>query len=554
MKLTNNLLYFDIYSKTASFYYNNQEKIGSKFGLFLTILYVLTSLTIITYYLIIAFQRSEIKEYDSSIYEQEVTKININSNNLYFAFGLEDPVTSNRYIDETIYYPQILFIDRIKINGEFHTIEKKELEYDRCKEEGFGQNYQHFLTKGELNNSYCLKNFDFNLTFAGGYKYEKMAYIRIKIFPCKNHTKNNNYCKPQEVIDSYLTSGYFSILIKDFSLNPLNYSNPVIPNLQNLFTTIDRRLYKNFIIDFGITEINTDIGFFNENIHKEKYLKYRESFDYFFFREEQGINVGNEICNIQLKLDDTITIHTRKYTKISEIFPKIGGYMNLIYIIFSFFSILINQFNLELKIINGIFDFNLKENKMVFKLSSFDFNSFKVTNVNKSVIITSQKNLENFKFDFNKYKSKHKNDNSNSFGSNNLDDSDSKKITDIQNNNKTKTLNKNMKSNSKKFITRKSNENYPKFNLFINDKEDKKNVLDYKDNININLFDYFCRRKNKNIKQSIQLYNLGIGFYRKLMDVIHVFVLLLITEKVLFNNYKQQIYYFLKDNKFLFTK
>ena len=111
-----------------------------------------------------------------------------------------------------------------------------------------------------------------------------------------------------------------------------------------------------------------------------------------------------------------------------------------------------------------------------------------------------------------------------------------------------------MKSNPKKFISRKSNENYPKFNLFINDKEDKKNVLDFKDNININLFDYFCRRKNQNIKQSIQLYNLGIGFYRKLMDVIHVFVLLLITEKVLFNNYKQQIYYFLKGNKFLFTK
>ena len=562
MKLKDKLLYFDIYSKTASFYYNNQEKIGSKFGLFLTILHVIAALIIIIYYLIIAFQRSELKEYQSSTYAKDMPMINIDSNNLFFAFGLEDPATSNRYIDETIYYPQILFIDRFKINGEFQ-INEKELEYDRCKEEDFGLNYQHFLNKGELNNSYCLKNFDYNLTLTGGYKYEKMTYISIKIFPCKNDTNNNYHCKPPKVINSYLTSGYFSIMIKDLGLNPSNYSNPVIPTLQKLFTTIDRRLYKNFFIKFGITEIDTDIGFFNENIHKEKYLKYRESSDYFFFREEQEINDGNdEICTIQLALDETITVQTRKYTKIADIFPQLGGYMNLIYILFSFFSILINQFNLELKIINAIFNFNLKENKMVFKLSSFNLNSLKVTNLNKSVIMTSHKNLENFKFDFNKIRNKNKNknneknDNNNSCASNNLDNSDSKKMTAKQNNNnnKIRTLNNNMKINTKKHIIRKSQENYPKFNLFINDKEDRKDILDFKDNISINLFDYICRRKNHKIKQSIELYNLGIGFYRKIMDIIHVFVLLLITEKVLFKNNKQQIYYYLKDNNFLFNK
>jgi hypothetical protein len=390
-----------------------------------------------------------------------MAKINIDSNNLYFAFGLEDPDTSNRYIDDTIYYPQILFVDRLKINEEFQIIEK-ELEYDRCKEEDFGLNLQHFLNKGELNNSYCLKNFDYNLTFAGGYKYEKMTYISIKIFPCKNDTNNNYHCKPQKVIDSYLTSGYFSILIKDLGLNPSNYSNPVIPTLQKLFTTIDRRLYKNFIINYGITEIDTDTGFFKENIHKEKFLKFRESSDYFFFREEQEINDGNdEICNIQLKLDDTIIVQTRKYTKIADIFPKLGGYMNLIYLLFSFFSILINQFNLELKIINAIFDFNLKENKMVFKLSTFNFNSLKLTNLYERAIISSNKSLKQYKFDFNEFRNKHKNEknekneknyNSNSYTSNNLDNSDSKKINDTQNNNnnKIRTLNKNMKINTKK--------------------------------------------------------------------------------------------------------
>ena len=103
MKAKINLLFFDIYSKRVGFFYNNQEKIGSYFGLILTIIYVLTSLSIFITYLIKTFQRKEIRVYDASIYAQEMPSINIDSNNLYFAFGIEDPINSNRYIDETIY-------------------------------------------------------------------------------------------------------------------------------------------------------------------------------------------------------------------------------------------------------------------------------------------------------------------------------------------------------------------------------------------------------------------------------------------------------------------
>ena len=143
-----NYLNFDMYSKRTSFFYNNQERIGSCYGLFLTIIYILILLSLFLYYLIILFKRKEIKVYDSSMYAQEMPTIDIDSNNLYFAFGLEDPINNNRFIDETIYYPQILFIERVKINGEFKTINKEILNYDRCREENFGKNYQHFFLKG----------------------------------------------------------------------------------------------------------------------------------------------------------------------------------------------------------------------------------------------------------------------------------------------------------------------------------------------------------------------------------------------------------------------
>ena len=97
----------------------------------------------------------------------------------------------------------------------------------------------------------------------------------------KNNTENK--CKPQEEIDKYLTSGYFSILLKDIGLNPSNYSYPVIPTLQDLYTTIDKRFYKNYILTYGLTQVQTDVGLFDERITNDKYIQFKKSFENFVF-------------------------------------------------------------------------------------------------------------------------------------------------------------------------------------------------------------------------------------------------------------------------------
>ena len=494
-KMNFNYLYFDIYSKRASFYFNNQDKIGSNCGLFLTILYILTSIFIFIYYFIQTFERKDIKVYNSNIYSQKMPILNINSNNLYFAFGLEDPITSNRYIDESIYYPQILYIDRIKINGEFKTTTKKALEFERCQERNFGYNYQHFFFKGELNNSYCLKDFNYNLTFAGGYKYERMAYIRIKIFPCVNTTENKNHCKSQEEIDYYLTSSYFSILIKDFGLNPSNYKFPIIPTLQDLFTTVDRRLFRNFKINFGITEVHTDTSFFNEKINIKKYLQYRNTYQTFYFREQQEYLNGKEICIVNLQLDDTIYIQKRTYTKLTEILSKMGGYMQLIYTIFSILSLLINKFNSEIKIINSIFNFNLKEKKMGLKFKSLDLDSVTMLSANKNLIFSHKKSLKNItqlNFRFNNRNEKELDKNDISYVSSVLNISDNKKIINesFNNNNFNPLLQMNkFMFKQKKFKTISSNHYLPKINISLDGPKNVNRNVELKDHLNLNLLD-----------------------------------------------------------------
>ena len=304
----NYYLNFDIYARSPNFYFKKHDKINTCFGTLLTLVYIIVSLTFFIYQSIITIQRKNFKVYDSTIYGQEMPFIDLNSNILYFAFGLEDPQTMSRFIDDSIYVPKIVFVDKAKINDELVTVYQQNLEFEKCNVINFGENYQHLFLEDELNNSYCLKKFDQNLTLAGWYKYERFSYIRIRIYPCVNSTEINFSCKSQEEIDRFMSSGYFSIILKDIGLNPSNYSIPVLPTLQDLYTTIDKRIYKNYILNLGVTEIHTDIGLFQESIKKQKYLQFRKGMETFTFRDEEEYYQGKSVIIAQLKLDDNINV------------------------------------------------------------------------------------------------------------------------------------------------------------------------------------------------------------------------------------------------------
>ena len=510
-----NLLGLDIYARKLGFFYNNSDRISSYSGLFLTFVYVVASMILFIYFMIITAQRKEIRVYDSSFIAQEMPVINLDKNNFYFAFGLENPKTLNRFVDESIYIPEVVYIDRAKINGKFKTINSMTLPVEKCQEGIFGKDYQHLFVVGELSNSYCLKDFNYNLTLQGGFKYEKMSYVRIKIYPCKNSTENN--CKPQEEIDKYLTSGYFSILLKDIGLNPSNYSYPVIPTLQDLYTTVDKRVYKNMILTYGLTQVQTDIGLFDERINNDKYIQFKKEFENFIFMEEEEYSEGTEIIFVQIRLDDHILIQKRTYTKISEIFSRIGGYMQLMNTIFLLISLLINRLGAEIKILNSIFNFNLKENKVSLKYQTF--NSLYSSNDSKFVKNINP-NLSS------------KNKGSSSKDSEINDNTNLYLILKNNNNKNQENVIQYQKDNGKKIIIKKNGNN--------NNKISK----GYTDQLYLNCFDRFCIRKDPRKRKTIQLFNLSSIFYWKRMDIVISFSRSFLIEKLLLKDNINKSYSF----------
>ena len=98
MRKNNGIIIYDLdmYSNRIGFFSNNRERIGSNFGLFLTFIYILASLIIFIIYSIDTIGRKDMRVYDSNIFSNTTPSIEVNSNNMNFAFGLEDPISSNR--------------------------------------------------------------------------------------------------------------------------------------------------------------------------------------------------------------------------------------------------------------------------------------------------------------------------------------------------------------------------------------------------------------------------------------------------------------------------
>ena len=194
-----------------------------------------------------------------------------------------------------------------------------------------------------------------------------MSYIKINIYPCVNSTDNNNHCKPQNIINDYLQSAYFSLRIKDIGFSPFNYSFPTLPIIQYFNTALSKSIFKEYIMYFGIVEINTDIGLLFNKIKKETFLKYTRDFHTFYFQDSEKY-LNKEIFSTQIMLEDYIYHQKRTFTKMSAVLSTTGGYMQFISTIFAIIALLTKKFSLELKLLNSLFNFNISQKKIILSI------------------------------------------------------------------------------------------------------------------------------------------------------------------------------------------
>jgi len=592
-----NFLDLDIYSRRISFFYKGKEKITSRFGFFLTLSYVVISIAIFLYYFIRTICREDVTASDSTIFTDDIPSIEINSEIFNLAFGLEHPTKIARFIDETIYYPEAYYIENIKRNGNFVNNLKLRIKTERCGNLNSGNKFLKLLGTSEFNNSYCLLDFN-NISLKGGFKYTEIGYIKINIYPCVNTSKNNNHCKPRDIIDKFFNNTYFSILAKDTALNPNNFTHPGIPILLNTYTTTNKMIKKDFVVKFAVTEIHTDLGFFSQNIKTEKYLKYNKDFSEFSVINSSNYLSGSEILSMSIRLEDNIFFQKRTYKKMAEVFATTGGYMQLIYSVFAIISLLTKKMNIEKKLLNNLFYFNVKQKKVILSIeykkklnyatsgtiiekTNFDNETkpmkaiTKVSDINKNInyipylakkspmirkyskAMKVERINRNERFNIGSQRKSVSYAKYNNFHKlfNGHHDASKDGLIDILNNQKNNNGIKQTLVNQNKMSFNEPKQddlnNIQMNRLYIRSRSKENENLKKIEkesfcNINFNIFEFYCFWKLTKKKDQIELFKLAFKFFKSQMDIINFFNIIILTQ-IMMKKQSNEKYNFLSE-------
>ena len=548
---------FDMYNNKIGLFFNKKNTLSSYFGLTLTFLYFGFFVSLLVYYTEEIFKKSQLKVYNSIRYPTGTPSINLNNDLFYFAFGAEDPKNTSVFIDVTIYYPRVIYYESIKENNEWHNIGERRLETEKCNINKFSNRHKLLFKNNSLSTNYCVKDFN-NIKLSGSYSYNEISYIKIALYPCKNSTKNNNHCKPQNIIDKYLSSSYISIQMEDIGITPTEYNNPTIPIIKDLYTTIGKGFYKEMTIYYKIVEIENDIGIFNSYTETTKFIKFDTEYDTMYMRDESDYYNGESLCRVIIQLSDTIEVHNRIYGKISEVFAKTGGYMQFINTLFCILSFIFNTYNMNAVLIDNLFDYNLSKNKLILKHDIEKTNKYEEY---KNNIFIPSAYFKNYNKDYKgrnkKSYSKHigqEGEINNSvkcidnpwkseqkmikydFSPNSKQEKFCINITNLNNINKMVYANENIGNSSLSALKKVSNfENVLSLNKNIINIEQKGNIFTNNksileinnqiDRFKLNIFEYYFYRNcfRNCYKKQFYLYEYGLEVIKNQLDIMNVF-------------------------------
>ena len=360
----------DRFGKDPQFYYKKEEKKNTNVGFFFSILYYSLYLGYLGYKIRKMVYHVDGEFTDSNINPEKPEIIHLTNDNFYLAFAIEDPESYDTIFDETIYYAKAYF-KTAKREGKEWIWKNKTLELERCNLDKFGSKYKEIFARKYLGLHYCFK--EMNEILEGHFSYDTYSMFYISLFPCINSTRNNT-CKPIEEIDKYLKGTFFTMQFQDILLTPNNYSDPIKGRDQDLYTTVGKRLFKEFHVFFKIVNIETDLDFIGideiPNIKNEKFIKY----DYFNqmtkLLDKDVYETGESFCDITLKLSDLVFYQKRKYAKLLNILGDVGGLMETINSIIEFIASHIVDIIYETSLINTLFELKKEDTqKIIFKNS-----------------------------------------------------------------------------------------------------------------------------------------------------------------------------------------
>ena len=375
MEFCNFIKEIDFFGKLPEFYLKGKPKLVTWFGRIFTYIFIIFYIVIFCYKLIRMYQRLDITFYDSYSNIDEIPEIKVTHDNFSVVFAVFNE-NGEPFIDRSIYYPKAYFI---------HEDRQDDINIEICNPNKINNKYKQYLKDYSINNFYCLTDIDY--TFK--------PYINsliVKIYPCKNDSDNDIVCDTNANIDESLHNNIFMIYFEDIILTPVNYDEPIKERINSRYSDIYKNLGQYLYTELQLVRIETStniIGFdFLTEPRVEEFIKFDKELSYAYPYNSDDIN-NDYFVAFEVQLNDKILLEKRQYIQLIDVLGEIGGFMEMIYSLFSLICSLIVDMLYERKITNNLFSFNIDKKLILIKQcknSEIVFNNDKSDTENEIII------------------------------------------------------------------------------------------------------------------------------------------------------------------------
>jgi hypothetical protein len=237
------------------------------------------------------------------------------------------------------------------------TSSSKTYEFERCTYDHFPkiENKTYLETAG-IANYYCLKNQ--NIIIGGYWDNDFVEYSILRLRLCNNQT-DGGACAPIEEISRFFNEELiaFNVYVQNTIFDLRNYTSPKQLYLLNLFKNIKLTSTKSFNIFIREQELISDDGFMFEDITNYTSISYDTS-------DVDDADISeSSIMDINFYAAPHKLYYYRSYIKIQTVLANFGGTADALFIIGHAIALYFAQIQLNQKLMNKIFDFNLDKDR-----------------------------------------------------------------------------------------------------------------------------------------------------------------------------------------------
>ncbi|KAL4507261.1 hypothetical protein ABPG72_002054 [Tetrahymena utriculariae] len=369
---------FDIFGSQVQFRFQGSKSYSTSLGVFFTI-----SITAILLFRLVFMVNDIQNRINPTVIQKErqvdsPEKFVMNPKTLPLAFGMQDGVTYNHYIDPTIYNVVAYQLTKVTTYDDQgqpqYQFQQTNVTVQRCTEHHF----QNAKTKyGFLSlpyeSLYCIDP-QFEEIIEGDYSQQNFQQFVIQVYPCVGQGCGNT---------TSLGKGYFAIYFQDVVVDPEIKDEPFRFYNRDLFWTTSLQSPRDLNMYFRNNYIESDYGWITPDIQTVRYISY----NYQDLSFTSGVDYFLQLILRFEKQKENV--YSRKYKNLTNVISEMGGFAQSMLAIGFILCTTFSDLMLNKSIINDAFDFKITEFNKKSKDQKFLNQNFTQNDKDKQIQLTN---------------------------------------------------------------------------------------------------------------------------------------------------------------------